>query len=86
MADERITEVETPSGNTHTTVVTDTGRSGGGTVLIVLVLVVLAALAIWFFAGQRTSEVNKDNAVAAAANDVGDAAQKAGNAVDSAVH
>ena len=54
MADDRITEVETPSGNTHTTIVTDGGRSrgAGGTILIVLLLILLAGAAIWYFAGS----------------------------------
>jgi uncharacterized protein HemX len=86
MAEERITEVETPTGNTHThtTVINDEPRGGGATWIIVLLIVVLAALAIWFFSGMRGTEMNKDNAVAAAANDVGDAAQQAGNAVEDA--
>ena len=87
MVEERITEVETPSGNTHThtTVVSDGERSGGGaTWLIVLLLIIVAAVAIWFFSGMSNSEVAKDNAVAEAAGDVGDAAQQAGQAVDEA--
>ena len=87
MVEERITEVETPAGHTHThtTVVSDGERSGGGaTWLIVLLLVIVAAVAIWFFSGMSNSEVAKDNAVAEAAGDVGDAAQQAGQAVEEA--
>jgi len=87
MAEERVTEVETPSGNTHThtTVVSDGGgRGGGATWLIVLLLVVIAGVAIWFFAGMSGSETAKDDAIAEAAGDVGDAAQKAGNAAQDA--
>lgn len=90
MAEERITEVETPAGNTHThtTVVHDGERSGGGgaTWLIVLLVIVLAAVAIWFFTGMQGSEVAKDNAVAEAAGDVGDAAQQVGDAAQDAVN
>ena len=71
MAEERITEVETPSGNTHThtTVVSDGERSGGGaTWIIVLLLIVVAAGALYFFSGMAGSEANKDNAIANAAN------------------
>ena len=87
MVEERVTEVETPSGNTHThtTVVHDGERRGGGsTILLVLLLIILAAIAIWFFSGANSSEVAKDNAVAEAAGDVGDAAQQAGQAVEEA--
>lgn len=87
MAEERITEVETPTGNTHThtTVVSDEGRGGGGaTWIIVLLLVILAGVAIWYFSGVSGSEAAKDNAIAEAASDVGDAAQQAGNAAQEA--
>jgi hypothetical protein len=89
MVEERITEVETPSGDTHThtTVVSDGERSGGGaTWLIVLLLIVVAGVAIWFFSGMSGSEVAKDNAVAEAAGDVGDAAQQVGDAAQDAVN
>jgi flagellar basal body-associated protein FliL len=87
MVEERVTEVETPSGNTHThtTVVSDGERSGGGsTWVIVLLLIVLAAVAIWFFSGMSGSEVAKDNAVAEAAGEVGDAANQVGDAAQEA--
>ena len=87
MTDERITEVETPSGNTHTTIVTDGERTtggGGSTLLIVLVLVVLAGIALYFFSGMSKSESNKDNAVAAAADNVSEAADKVGHAAQDA--
>lgn len=87
MVEERITEVETPSGNTHThtTVVSDERRSGGGgTWAIVLLVIVLGALAIWFFSGMSGAEVAKDNAVAEAAGDVGEAANQVGNAAQEA--
>jgi hypothetical protein len=88
MAEERITEVETPTGNTHThtTVITHEPRSGGGgaTWLIVLLLIVAVIVALFFFSGMSNSEVAKDNAVAEAANSVGNAAQDAGAAVEDA--
>ena len=89
MADERITEVETPSGNTHThtTVVSDGERSGGGaTWVIVLLLIVVAAVALWFFSGMSQSEVAENNAVAEASGDVGDAAQQVGDAAQDAAN
>lgn len=88
MVDERITEVETPSGNTHTThtVVTDgEPRGGGGSGwLIALVLLIAVIAGIWFFSGMRNSETAKNNAVANAANDVGNAAQNIGEAAKKA--
>jgi hypothetical protein len=87
MVEERITEVETPSGNTHThtTVVTDDRRSrGGATWVIVLVVIILAGLAIWLFSGMSGAEVAKDNAVAEAAGDVGNAASAVGDAAQEA--
>jgi flagellar basal body-associated protein FliL len=85
MADERITEVETPSGHTHTTVVTDGERSSGGaTWVIVLVLIVVAAVALWIFFGMSQSEVAENNAVAEAAGEVGDAAGQVGDAAQDA--
>lgn len=90
MVDERITEVETPSGNTHTThtVVTDGDRrSGGGSGwLIALVLIVALIAAIWFFSGMSNSEAAKDNAIADAASDVGAAAEQVGDAAQDAAN
>jgi hypothetical protein len=87
MADERITEVETPSGNTHThtTVISDGERSGSGaTWIIVLLLIVVAAVALWFFSGMSQSEVTENNAVAEAAGEVGEAAGQVGEAAQQA--
>lgn len=90
MVDERITEVETPTGNTHTThtVVTDgEPRSGGGSGwLIALVLLIAVVAGIWFLSGMSGAEANKDNAIANAANDVGDAAQNVGEAAKDAAN
>jgi hypothetical protein len=85
MVEERITETEGPSGqtHTHTTVVSDGGR-GGATWLIVLLVIVLAGLAIWFFSGVSGSETAKNNAIAGAAKDVGQAANKVGDAAQEA--
>jgi uncharacterized protein HemX len=85
MAEERITEVETPSGNTHTTVVTDAPRTGGGaTWLILLLLLVVVAVAAVYLSGMSGAEVAKDNAVADAAEDVGTAAGQVGDAAQDA--
>ncbi|QDM39830.1 hypothetical protein [Altererythrobacter sp. TH136] len=87
MVDERITEVRTPAGDTHTThtVVTDGERRGGGSGwVIALVLIVALIAAIWFFSGMSNSESAKDNAIADAASDVGNAAEQVGNAAQDA--
>jgi hypothetical protein len=88
VAEERITEVETPTGDTHTThtIVTDgEPRSGGGSGwLIAIVLIVAVIAGVWFFSGMSNSESAKDNAIANAADNVGNAAQKVGNAAQDA--
>jgi hypothetical protein len=90
MTEERITRVETPSGDTHThtTVVSDAPRSGGGGAMwvIVLLLIVVAAVAVFYVSGMSGSETAKDNAVADAANNVGDAAQQVGDAAQDAAN
>src|SRR3990170_7353941 len=88
MAEERVTEVETPSGNTHThtTVVSDGERSGGGgaTWVIVLLLLVVAAVALWIFFGMSQSEIAENTAVTEAAGEVGEAAGQVGEAAQQA--
>ena len=87
MTEERITEVETPSGNTHTshTIVDREPRSGGSGWLIAIVLILALLIGGYFLMRGTDSEVARDNAVAEAASDVGDAAQKVGDAAEDAV-
>lgn len=88
MTEERITEVKTPEGNTHTTttVVTDQPRSGGGSKWIGLVLLLLVAVAgLVVFSQMSDAEVTKDTAVADAAAEVGEAAGQVGDAAQEAV-
>ena len=87
MTEERITEVETPDGrtHTHTTVVTDEPRRSGGSGWIIALVLVLAVIAgSYFFTQMSGAEVAKDTAIADAAGQVGDAAQQAGDAVEGA--
>jgi len=85
MAEERIVEVETPTGNTHTShTVVDRDRGGGAGWLIAIILILAVLIGGYFLMRSSNSEANKDNAIAAAANDVGDAAQQAGDAVENA--
>ena len=87
MTEERITEVRTPEGDTHTThttVVSDEPRGGGSGWLIALVLIIALVVGIWAFSTMGGAEVAKDDAIAGAANDVGDAAQSVGDAAQDA--
>ena len=96
MTEERITETRTPDGNTHTThtVVTDEPRrSGGSGRAMVLILLAVAVIGIVLITQMGGAEVAKDDAIANAANEVGeaagavgDAAQDAGEAVEDAVN
>ena len=87
MTEERITEVETPSGNTHTShTVVDRHDGGGGAGWLIAIVLILALLIGGYFLLQgQGGEANKDNAIAEAAGDVGDAAQKVGDAAQDAV-
>ena len=86
MVEERVTEVRSPDGDTHThtTVVSDGGRSGGGGVFLIALLIIVAlVIGVWALNKWGGAEANKDNAIANAANQVGDAAQDAAkNAAD----
>ena len=85
MTEERITEVETPSGNVHTTH-TVVDRGGGGSGWLIAIVLILAVLVGGYFLMQGTNaSTNKDNAIAGAAKDVGDAANKVGDAAQNAV-
>lgn len=83
MTEERITEVHTPTGDTHThtTVISDAPKSrGGATWLIALVLLLIVGVAIFLFSGVSDAEIAKDTAVAEAADSVGNAASQVGDA------
>lgn len=72
MVDERIVEVERPSG-------------GGSGWMIAVVLILALVVGLLIFSNMSNSSVRKDNAIAEAASDVGSAATKAGNAAGNAV-
>ncbi|QZH74894.1 MAG: hypothetical protein JY451_14805 [Erythrobacter sp.] len=87
MAEERITEINTPDGDTHTrtTVIRDAEpSSGGGKWVLLVILLVLAAGALFIFSQMSDAEVAKDGAVAGAAEDVGNAASQVGDAAQEA--
>lgn len=89
MAEERIVTTETPEGtsHTHTTIVTDgPSRRSNGTALVgVIALLLIAAIAVWAFSTFGGAEAAKDNAVADAASEVGQAADQIGDAARDAV-
>ena len=98
MIEERITETTDVNGNvTERLIERDSGpaavtvntapaaSSGGGSgMLIGILLIALLAVGGYFLFASSDSEVAKDNAVAEAADNVGAAAKKAGNAVEKA--
>lgn len=87
MTEERITETTDAAGNTHTThtVVTDGEPRSGGTNWVVIMLVLAVAVVGIFFLMQATgTEMAKDNAIAGAAEEVGDAASQVGDAAQNA--
>ncbi len=93
MVDERVTtrddgvtteQVVERTDRQPDTVVVE--RSGGGGGLLVGILVLIAiAIGAYFLLAQNDSEVAKDNAVADAAQQVGESVQETGEAVQDAV-
>ena len=90
MTEERIVTTETPEGTpaatTHTTIIREgePRRSGGAGWVIAVVLLIAVIAGIYLFNQSTASESVKDNAIAGAANDVGNAASQVGNAVENA--
>ena len=85
MSDEHITTTTSPDGSvSHTTISGSSSGSGGAGWLFGLIAVVLIGFAVYYFAMQSNSSANKDNAVAAAAQDIGNAAKDVGNAAQDA--
>lgn len=91
MAEERITTVEpadgSPSTTTHTTIVRDgdpAPRSGGAGWLIAIVLIIAVIAGIYLFSQSNASNAVKNDAIAGAAEDVGNAAGQVGDAVEGA--
>ena len=82
MTEQRTTETRDPDGNTHThtTVISDEPKKGGGTWVFLLIVLLVVVVGIVAFTQLGGAEIAKDNAVAEAANEVGDAAQQVGDA------
>lgn len=87
MAEETITThdpVDT-APTTHTTIIREAGSSGSGMGIILAVILLVAVIGgIYLFSQKSASENARDNAIAGAANDVGNAASKIGDAAQDA--
>lgn len=91
MAEERITETVDPAGNvTERTVergapaTTVVERRGGGGAIIAIALIIVALIAAYVVFGINRSDSRKDDAIAAAAQDVGAGARQVGAAAEKA--
>ncbi|MGH6785846.1 MAG: hypothetical protein ACREBO_03365 [Novosphingobium sp.] len=81
-----VHETRDDTGHTHTTIIDD-GRSGGGSgwlIALVLLVAVIGGFFLWSRYGDN--EAAKNNAIAGAAQDVGDAAQQVGDAAQDAAN
>ena len=87
MADPEYVETTTtrsnvpPAGGTTTII---ERRGGGGGLLIGLAVLILVIVGAWYMISQQKNEAIKTDAVSSAAKSVGDTADKAGEAIDSA--
>ena len=91
MTEERITETTDSRGNTHTTrVIHDNGaeRSGGGMAKWAFLIVLVVALAVggYLLTQTNASEIARNDAIADAAQDVGNAAGQVGDAAEDAAN
>lgn len=68
----------------HTTIIRERGGSGG--LILALVLVIALGVAAFLYARAQNSEIARDNAIAGAAQQVGESAQRAGAAVENAAN
>ncbi|GFE76457.1 MULTISPECIES: hypothetical protein [Novosphingobium] len=80
---ERAPEAPT----TTTTIIRERGSSGGATgIVMALILLVVVAGGIYLFSKGTQSETAKDEAITEAANNVGAAADKVGDAAQDAAN
>ncbi|EJL34679.1 hypothetical protein [Novosphingobium sp. AP12] len=86
MADETVVTPPSDAPATHTTIIHESPRSSSGMgIIMALILLVVVVGGIYLFT-QNSSESRKDNAIAEAAGDVGNAATKVGDAAENAVN
>lgn len=88
MADETYTTTEAPqAAPSHTTVIHETRSGGSGTGIVLAVILLIAVIGgLYLFSQNSASEAAKNNAVASAAKDVGNAASNIGDAAKDAVN
>ncbi len=82
---EHETEVRDAAAPTHTTTIIREKRGSGGMVLGLIVVVGLVVAGLLYMRSQD-SEVMRDAAIAVAAQQVGDSAQQAGEAIEDAAN
>ena len=88
MADETVTTSgpNEPTPTAHTTIIRE-GSSGSGMGIFLAVIPLIAIIGgIYIFNRNSASEDTRNNAVAEAARNVGNAATKAGNAAENAAN
>ncbi|GGN47120.1 hypothetical protein GCM10011349_14980 [Novosphingobium indicum] len=73
-----------PPTITHTTVIKEKSRGSGMGIIMAVLLLAVVIGAMYVFGMQSSSEDAKNNAIAQAASDVGNAASKVGDAAQSA--
>lgn len=88
MTEERITETTDSQGNTHTTHIVHDGSSGGGAAKWVFLLILVVAIAVGAYVMTQTnaSEIQANEAMTEAAQDVGTAAGQVGDAAEDAAN
>lgn len=86
MAEERITTYETPSGSNTTVIHEGPVRSNIGAGWLFGIVLLIAVLAVvYLMAIRNDTQSASDNAITAAATEVGAAARKVGSAAEEAV-
>lgn len=88
MTEERITETTDSQGNTHTTHIVSEGSSGGGAAKWVFLIILVVAIAVGAYVMTQTnaSEIQANEAITDAAQDVGTAAGQVGDAAEDAAN
>lgn len=81
-----VHETRDETGSTHTTIIDDGRGSGGSGWLIALILLVAVIGGFYLWSRYGDSEAAKNNAIAGAAKDVGDAAGQVGDAAQDAAN
>lgn len=79
MTEERVTAREA-RGSGDTTIIRETRSGGGAGWVIAIILVVALVAGIWLFNRYSSSETAKNNAITAAAQNVGNSARDVGDA------